>query len=258
MALDAKTILERELKRRCEANPRYSMRAFAQGLGVSHTALSLILSGARPPSRKMVALISERLGLSPQEKWELLISRATGEVSKGEVLQFDQISLDQFELLSDWYHYAILSLLELPKTKFEAKWLAKRLNISETQAKLSIDLLKRLNLVEEATRGRWRQRGGPIKVENNVSTSATRKHHRQLLERAIHSLENDPFELRDFSAMTFVMDVKSIPYAKERIRSFRRELMQELETRGRPDEVYRLAVQIYPVTRPLTKKEPSV
>ena len=55
--------------------------------------------------------------------------------------------------------------------------------------------------------------------------------------------------------MTFVMDARSIPYAKDRIRAFRRELMQELETRGEPDEVYRLAVQIHPVSRPLDRKE---
>ena len=249
MTLDTKTLLQIELKRRCEANPRYSLRSFAKALGVSHTALSLVLSGARPPSRKMVSIISARLGLGPKEQRELLVNRATGLIGRAEVLKYDQLSLDHFELLADWYHYAILSLLDLPRSKFEAKWIAKRLNISEIQAKLSMDRLKRLNLVEEVSKDRWKQRGGPIKVENEISTPATRKHHKELLERAIYSLENDPIELRDFSAMTFVMDSKSIPYAKERIRHFRRELMQELESRGEPEEVYRLTVQIYPVTK---------
>ena len=249
MTLDTKTLLEKELKRRCEANARYSLRSFAKGLGVSHTALSLILSGVRAPSRKMVLIISEKLGLSPKEQRDLLVSRAIGNAPQTELSKFDQLSLDHFELLSDWYHYAILSLLELPKSKFEAKWIAKRLNILETQAKLSMNLLKRLNLVSEVSPGQWKQNGGPIKVDNEISTPATRKHHKQLLERAMHSLENDPIELRDFSAMTFVMDAKSVPYAKERIKNFRRELMQELESRGKPNHVYRLTIQTYPVTK---------
>ncbi len=49
--------------------------------------------------------------------------------------------------------------------------------------------------------------------------------------------------------MTFVMDPKFIPYAKKRIQSFRRSLVEELEKMGPPKEVYHLSVQIYPVTK---------
>ena len=40
---EANTLLEQELRRRCQSTPHYPPRAVARGLGVSHTALSLVL-----------------------------------------------------------------------------------------------------------------------------------------------------------------------------------------------------------------------
>ncbi|MGZ3710223.1 MAG: DUF4423 domain-containing protein [Bdellovibrionota bacterium] len=49
--------------------------------------------------------------------------------------------------------------------------------------------------------------------------------------------------------MTLPMSASQIPYAKERIRQFRRELAAELGQKTNPKEVYNLTVQIYPVSK---------
>src|SRR4029077_7937852 len=68
-------LLQAELSRRIERNPRYSMRRFSQALGVSHTVLSLVLSGKRPLSKKAAAKVSDFLGFDPAQRESLLANR---------------------------------------------------------------------------------------------------------------------------------------------------------------------------------------
>lgn len=246
-------LLRAELLERCRRNPRYSLRAFAKALGISPTVLSLVLAGKRPLSRNALEKVALALGLAPEVKARLHTSRKVGGTPRL-LPGFDSLSLDQFSLISDWHHYAILSLLETSGASIDPRWIARRLGVTPFQAKESVELLRRMGLIEQKSDGAWKQSTAPLKVENQVSTSATRKFHSQLLDRAKASLENDPFELRDFSSITLAIDPSLVAYARERIRQFRRELMSELETKAAPKEVYQLAVQIFPVSKPIVEK----
>src|SRR4051812_39521403 len=95
----AQSFLKSELSRRCERNPSYSLRAFAKSLGVSHTILSLVLAGKRPLARKSARKISEKLGLDPAQQAAFL---RFGD--PGPRFQAQQLTLDQFALIADWYH----------------------------------------------------------------------------------------------------------------------------------------------------------
>lgn len=239
-------ILRTELAKRCRQNPKYSLRALARAMGMSHTLVSLIMNGKRDVTPQTAQKIAQSLGLSPAERKALSTSKTRAE--KKSSIEFGLLELDQFELISDWQHFAILSLMEIPRAQFRAKWVAGRLGIGEIEAQAAMDRLVRLNLMANS-RGRWRQTGAPLTVENKISTSATRKYNRQLLEKAIASLENDPIEVRDFSSITFAMDPGLVERALKKIREFRRELCQELEETSDPKEVYMLTVQLFPVSR---------
>lgn len=247
-----------EFTSRSQKNPQYSLRSFAKFLGVSHTLLSLVMSGKRSPSKKLILKISDKLILDPEQKRNLLRETQLEQLKKTKKTNIDlnqnKISLDTFALISEWQHYAILSLLEIADTELTPEFIAKRLNISELVARISLKRLFDLNLIEKNQKtGRWQQSSQPIVVENTESTSYTRKFQKQLLEKAIESLESDPIEKRDVSSITFAFDPAHIPYALKRIRQFRRELTEELESFGNPQEVYNLTVQIFPTSKRNTK-----
>jgi transcriptional regulator with XRE-family HTH domain len=246
VSTSTRDLLSQELERRSARNGRYSMRAFARSLGLSHTLVSLVLSGRRGLSPETRARVVSRLGLPPETP------RAQGAPAADASVR--ALELDQFHLISDWYHFAILSLLEIPRSKAEPRWIAARLGISELQAKLALERLLRLGLLARSGR-RLRQSGEPIRIGNTVSTAATRKFHQQLLEKARESLEADPIEERDFTSMTFALDPARLELAKSRIRDFRRALVAELESHGRPRRVYELTVQLFPVSRPEIRRE---
>jgi hypothetical protein len=246
--LEPLQILRAEFTARSQRNPSYSLRAFGKSLGLSHTVLSLAMSGKRPLSRKSALLIAEHLDLPPDRAAALVAAGSRKAMPHRLAGEYALIDLETFNLISDWIHYAILSLIETQGARFEPKWIAKRLKLNETQAKLAMDRLVETGLVHEV-KGKWRRSQKPIKVENNKSTPSTRNFHRQLLEKALESLDHDPIETRDFSSITLPMSAGQIPYAKERIRQFRRELAAELGQKANPKEVYNLTVQIYPVSK---------
>lgn len=246
-------ILRSEFSARAEKNPQFSLRSFARFLGISHSLLSLVLNGQRKPSKKFVAQIVERLPLSPDQQKTLMAaagpSGAKKRISKDQKFEYYRLSLDQFALMSEWQHYAILSLLEIPDTQLTPEFIAQRLNISVMLARVCLQRLFNLNLIEKDPKtDRWKQSAAPIVVENTKSTAHSRKFQKRLMLKAIESLENDPMEVRDISSTTFAMDAKHVGYALKRIREFRRELTRELEEFGAPNEVYNLSVQLFPTS----------
>ncbi|MBK9294828.1 MAG: TIGR02147 family protein [Oligoflexia bacterium] len=239
--------LRREYQKRFEKNPLYSLRAFAKSLGMSHTVLSLVINGKRRLSKKAVFKITDHFGLDPATQAKLLNHEE--KMTYNYKQDYEQMNLDMFSVIADWENYGILSLLEIPNSKFESQWIAKRLGITLFQAKAAMERLLRLGLIEKQKNKRYKQSGKPIKIDNKISTPITRKFQKQVLEKAIASIENDPAEMRDITSITFAMNPEDISWAQLKIREFRRHLCEELEKKGKPKEVYNLSVQLYPLTK---------
>ena len=247
--LEPVELLRSAIMERTEKNPSFSMRAFARATGISHTVLSLVLSGKRPLSEKAALKLADYLELNPEQRQHVL-----GGYQKSKPIEFSSLSLDAFSVIADWYHYAILSLLDLPDTKLEPRSISRRLGITVLEAKLAIERLQRLDLIKQDSEGRWQGRGQALKVDNTISTPATKKFHKQLLEKAAESLERDDISERAISGVSLAIDPSQIEYAKKRIRDFRRELMAELESKGTPNSVYFLTIQLFPVAKTGSEK----
>ncbi len=237
-----------ELARRCRTNPHYSMRAFARSLGISHSLLSMIMARKRAISKSAAKKILDNLNIDPVTAHKLLNALADKKINSI-ASDTHQIDLDLFTVVCDWYHYAILSLLDIPSAEFDRNWIARKLNITVTEAKLAMDRLQRLGLVEQKN-GVWKQSVAPIRTDNVITTAATRQFHKQLLQKAVTSLEHDPFEKRVFASMTMSVNKKCVPYARKRIDELRDQLTQELEAMSpTTTDVYELLVQFFPLTQ---------
>jgi len=255
MLRDAPELLQAELGRRIAKNPKYSLRAFAKTIGLSPATLSLIIARKTPLSKGALSKISRTLGLTPEQNRHLQhqISLRKNRLPKPFAeMSYRYVTLDFFKVLSEWYYYAILSLLEIKGASIDPKWISKKLGISLFEAREAVERLQRLDLITEVE-GRWKQSQEPVRVDDASSTSASRRFQKQLLIKALESLENDPVEVRDVTSMTFAMSKKDIPYAIEKIAEFRRKLTEELEQRSEPDSVYNFTLQLFPVTKEFSK-----
>jgi uncharacterized protein (TIGR02147 family) len=255
-----KLCLQRALANRCSRNPRYSTRAFARALGVDHAALSRFLSGERVPSYKVALKILKNLDLSPSEEQEFLSSIAqirkqtlqrVSPVFKKmpSVPETKELSLELFRVISDWYHYAILELTFVNGFKSDPKWIAKELGISVAETKMALDRLLQLELLENDENGSLRKSLGHITTaDKHITNSALKLHQKQILQRAIESLENEPIETRSMTSMTMAINPEKLPVARQMIEEFTQNLCQFLEADKRK-QVYELGICLYPVQK---------
>jgi transcriptional regulator with XRE-family HTH domain len=239
--------LQDELLRRVDRNPGYSLRAFARSLGINPASLSRILRGQRIISEDMREKLAQRLGLHPTEYQQLDLNDSS---EPGAQAQYHQLSLDAFQVISDWYHYAILELVNTRGFKPDARWVATRLGITTSEVHAAVERLTRLGMLEVTEEGQWiNASGSNTNIAADMRAAAYRKLQRQSLEMAIRALDEVPIEKRDQSTMTMSVDSRKLPEAAERITRFRRELCEFLEQGNTRDHVYQLVVSLYPLTQ---------
>lgn len=241
-----------DYSRRRDRNSAYSLRAFARDLSVSKTALSDVLAGKRDFSKKAAAKVAEALAWSPKRRALMLseINRVTipaaltDSIERSEFLQLQE---DQFKLISDWYHIALLNIARLKRQSAEPAWLARRLAITELEVRGALEVLTRLGLLE-IKRGKLVRTGTPVKAGGDEPSTWIRKYHRQNLKLAEAALDNEPMSRRTLQALSFPMSSKSLAQAERRLVAFKHE-MAELFESADADDVYTISIQLFPVTR---------
>jgi uncharacterized protein (TIGR02147 family) len=221
-------------------------------LKLSPASLSLVLSRKLQLSKKSLDKITRVIPMSAEQ-----LNFLYRNVKKGLGVSHEAtnpITMEIFAVLSEWYHFAILSLLEIPNLKetqtenLDPRWISKKLGITVTEAKLAIDRLVNLGLIKR-TSARWRQVSAPMRIGNELSTAAARNFQKQLIEKALGSLQNDQPETRDVTSMTFAMNPKDLAHASKKITQFRRNLTRDLETKSESQAVYTLTIQLFPMTK---------
>lgn len=240
--------LQEELARRCAANSRYSLRAFARKLAVDPSNLSKILQGKRTLTQAGVRSFAMDLDLSSEKLEEILSSPRS---PKNEKLNFNQISMDAIHLVADWYHFAILELLDIESFRPDIGWVSRVLGVSRMGVKVAVDRLVRLDLLEISKSGAWKATSANTTTLGSAQTApALRRNQRQLLERAIEALEACDPDRRDHSALTFSLAVQDLPLLKEKLRAFRREISTAVQKAGKKQDVYALSFSLFPLTKP--------
>jgi uncharacterized protein (TIGR02147 family) len=233
-------LLQESLVQRQMRNPSYSIRAFSQALGINHSALSEIFNGKRKVGPKLARRLAQSLmlGTDAQDKlFEVRSKKAENERTA------ERLKADQFKLISDWYHFAILSLAEIKKFQSEPAWISERLGISRTQARDALDRLQRLGLLR-GKNGRLTPTGSSYDSPDGMADLAIQKTHAQYLDLAHRALELQDCDVRDFTGMTMAIDPKKLPEAKRRIRAFRHDLCEFLES-GEKQQVYQFCIQLF-------------
>lgn len=238
--------LKNEYAVKSKANSSYSIRAFARDLGVSHTLLVLVFKGERKITEKFCRKVLS-LGRISKEAKEILSLGIKIELSEEEKIQ--KLSLNQAAMMSDWIHYAILSLLSIEGFCWEPDWIAERLGISKSKAQVCMKRIDELDLIERTPEGKYIQKSQRVVVDNQQAFDAGKKFNMGMLKKAKESMDRCEFEHRSVTSTTFTLNPKYLPFAIEEIKRFRHRLSDQLESMGTQKEVYSLCVQLFPLTQ---------
>ncbi len=239
--------LQNELVSRYRKNPRYSLRAFAKSLEIEPSALSKILRGKRRLTSSMQMRIGHRMGMSPVEMEKFRESESSKEEAT-----FETLSSDAFQVMADWYHYAIVELSKIERFKSDVRWISRALGISVNEANAALERLERLKIIERDESGKITSTALNRTIaepSDSYRTSAARLFQKQILQKAVDAVEIVSLDRRENSGVTMAINLAKLPEAEAIIRKFRRSLMALLETGDTKQEVYQLAVALYPLTQ---------
>ncbi|KYG70711.1 TIGR02147 family protein [Bdellovibrio bacteriovorus] len=236
-----------EYQRRRSSSPELTNAQFARILGIPSSRLSDYINGRRIMTQAVGRQVIKGLGMADTDFEHLknLIEFDKRKVKT--LLPEGQLKEDEFGVICDWYHFAILALVPIKTFQPNANWIADRLNIPLEVASAAIDRLCRLGLliVED---GKFTVTKKQLETTHNIPSESLRRSHKQSITQVLDNMDRIPLDLRDVTSITFPMNRKKIPEAKRLIRNFRRK-MATLMTQGPKTDVYNLNVQLFPVTK---------
>ena len=253
---DYRLVLRQWLDERKARNARFSLRAFSQKIGISHSTLSQIFNGERNLSVQTAQRITNQLKLSADEK-ELFIlkvrleganpaERKEIETKLLEIERFrsaETLSQESTSVLSNWLSYAVFSICQMNWANTTAAEMSKMLEVPLPQVKEVLD-----NLV---AKGLLRTDGkGFVIVErqlfNPESIQEILRLHCEILRHHTKAFTRD-------NPDRFISWSESIPFASEQMKEaeeitteYMRKmtgLVEKARQAGiRPDEVFILSV----------------
>ena len=259
---DYRETLKEEFASRCTKNPLYSLRAFSRDIDTPFSRVSEVLNHKRGLSAEAALRISLKLGLSKKETELFVIqvnalhgrSRTTKLAAQRQIESLVQrqegksLQLDVFEVISNWYHYAIVELARVEDFQNDPAWIARRLGITPVEVELAIERMLNLGLLERKG-NRIRAAQQFIASTCDIPSAGLKKHHDQILEKARHSIFLQSLTERDLSAITMAIDPKDLPEAKALLKKFRREFSKKMESSANKQAVYCLALQFFRLDR---------
>jgi uncharacterized protein (TIGR02147 family) len=244
------------IKVRQQKNPRFSLRAWARQLGYKNPSLlSDVLSGRRRPSQTMLSAIAANLGLSEAEEAKLHdLNRKPSKGTRPTAL--NNLALDQFRLIADWYYLVILELFLLKDFEATTKQVTQRLmrSIPASFAQMALGRLERLGLIAKDARGKWQRTATAqnLFVGLNIPDAAIRQHHHEMLDLALEALEHQDVQQRDISGSTVAIRTQDLPQLRKAIYQLHATFNQLSAKPRQGDAVYRLNVQLFRIDRDIT------
>jgi hypothetical protein len=73
----------------------------------------------------MLAHLADRLGLSPTEVARYRPTPSGSRPTRGQRVAYRRLTEDTFEVVSHWYHYAILELTAVESFRPDPRWIAR-------------------------------------------------------------------------------------------------------------------------------------
>jgi uncharacterized protein (TIGR02147 family) len=255
----------------------FSHRAFSKRAGLSSSNyLSLVMKGQRDLSSEMAPRFAKACGLAKREADFFCDLVAYGQAKTTEEKQRWHERLARFRKFreahrlvgeqtayhANWYMPAVRELATLAAFEEDPHWIAATLEppISERQALEALATLEKLGLLQRNRAGKLQQAQALVTTGPGPLGHQIFVYHQGMLDLAKRALDHLPRDQRDISSLTLCVAESTLPILKERLREFRRELLQLAELEPAPERVVQLNFQMFPLSRrraPKTSMKPS-
>lgn len=243
----------------------FSFRVFSRRAGIRSTNyLRLVIDGKRNLTKSMAVQFARGCELSGTEAdfFCELVEYCQAQSQQERSRSYERLAgyrqfravrkLDaaQARYHSSWYVPAIRELVRRPDFQEDPKWIAAQLvpRISAREASRALALLLRLSLLERGADGRLQQATPLVTTGPGPLGHHVYGYHHAMLERAGDALDRMDRTERELSSITVCVSQSKLEELKERVRVFRRQLLQEAELEGVPERVVQINFQLFPLS----------
>jgi uncharacterized protein (TIGR02147 family) len=219
----------------------FSFRFFAAKAGVSASVYKDIMAGRRRLSLKIMRKYAEAMVLTPKETeyFGAVVLFVNSKSNDEKNIHFNQmlrlrgnssikfIDEGQYEFFRCWYHSALREMVTLADFKEDYDWISTQCvpHITAAQAKKSIELMLQLGILQRNKLGRLEPSNAIISSDYEMKSFILRNFHAEMLGLAKKALEHFEPDDREISSLTLGVSQKSYQRIKERIRTFKQELL---------------------------------
>lgn len=245
---------------------RFSHRYIAEVAGFDSSMFNKILQGKRSLTGKMIGVFADIFCKDAREKSYFANMVAFNQAkSHSESRMFleklvatkeckvEDLAKDQFEYFDHWYHAVIRELVTFyPYVGDDAALgLMVRPPITASQVKSSISLLQRLSMIRKNEEtGFFEQTQGLISSGNASYNTAVNSYIQQNLNVAQDAMDRFSHKERMLSTLAFACDEETYNELVEMSRRFRREILAKVGSCAKPNRVFQLGMQLFPLSDP--------
>jgi len=251
----------------------FSYRAFANAAGLgAPNYLQLVIQGRRNLTGDMARRFAEACGLGQDaaEYFVTLVAFNQASDNQERNQQYERLSgfrryrrAQKLELREAAYHShgylpAIRELALSASFREDPEWIAERLRpaIKPAEARQALDTLLELGLLERGPEGQLRQGTRVVSTGPETAGMHITNYHAEMMQRANAAMTLVPAQERDISSLTLCLGSDGLARLKERIRAFRRELLEFAESERQPSQVVQVNFQLFPLSHDTAEDAP--
>jgi len=264
--LNYREFLKDAYEERHASDWRFSHRFIAEKADFDASMFNKILQGKRNLTARLVSVFADIFCRDDREKQYfadmVAFNQAKNHSESRQYLEklvatkeckVENVARDQFEYFDHWYHAVIRELVTFyPYVGDDAALgLMVRPPITASQVKSSIALLERLSMIRKNPEtGFYEQTQGLISSGSESYSTAVNSYIQQNLDVATSAMDRFGREERSLSTLAFGCDEATYDELVEMVRRFRREVLAKVDQCQKPNRVFQLGMQLFPLSDP--------
>jgi uncharacterized protein (TIGR02147 family) len=161
----------------------------------------------------------------------------------------------QYEFYSKWYYTAVREIVDIYPVKDDFEEIAHLVSppIKVAEAKRAIEFLAEIGFIRKNSQGFYEQTDRFITTGYEAKSVAITNFLMSTADLAKGAVDRYPRLERNMGAVTFVISDETYTIVQDRIRTFRREILEIVRADKSPNRVYHLNLHLFPMSRRVEK-----
>lgn len=244
----------------------FSFRDFSKSAGFSSPVfIKLVIDGKANLASSSITKLCNAMGLKKDDRkyFKNLVNFGQAKTVEHKIqfleklksfhstVTVSELTDDQFQYFSKWYHPIIRELISMIYFDGDYKNLSELINppIAEGEAQESVALLEKLNLIEKNESGQYETTSRFLTTDTlKTGVLAIKSVQKTMAQLAARAIETIPSENRDISGVSVSISERSLSAIREELQKCRRRIFEIAAEDRECNSVFRVNLHLFPVS----------